>query len=658
MVFNPLLCGTHDEGMSRLVTASPQWMPALDHELAPHTGYTRAHWEAAADRLLSTARRHSIEGGALIDFSADASSAPVDRLEGFARVFLLAALRIAGDPAGTAEEAEYWREALRRGIEAGCWLPLTDHSQPTVEASVVAIGLHVARVELWEPLDEVTKDGICEWFDGAAGTWCADNNHVLLGATLAAFTTSVGFRDRRALIENALDRMEDWYRGDGWYTDGDGRRFDYYNAYAFHWYPFFIAHMLGARMDDRRAQYRRRLAAFLDGYQHLFAPDGSPVLMGRSLIYRWAVTAPFWMARWEGVDALPPSRMRRIANGTLRYFVDQGVLDDGVLSLGWRQAASSDIVQSYSSSGSPYWASKGFLGLLLPSDDAMWTNVETPMISEERDVRVPLHAPRWLVQSSDGLVTLHNFGSDGHPTRDGHLYRRLLFSSATVPTPAVELRDADLTVDGAVHRPAVTATVTPVGGAVTRALDAAGRHVETAISAHVEKNVTVYVARVRGAVGMPLTVSGAALSWDDSDAPGVHDRVSSSGEAAITAAGVRSAIRWLGAWRADAGQGSADVEDLPVDAAIERVPGGTALGAGSAYPRVRTAPVRGDVVIAWCSALRTESSTIEGAVCEVSDVHVAEDHVRLRLDGQERVFRWATSELFAGDRLAQGVFRP
>lgn len=122
--------------------------------------------------------------------------------------------------------------------------------------------------------------------------------------------------------------------------------------------------------------------------------------------------------------------------------------------------------------------------------------------------------------------------------------------------------------------------------------------------------------------------------------------------------GVRSAIRWLGAWRADAGQGSADVEDLPVDAAIELVPGGTALGAGSAYPRVRTAPVRGDVVIAWCSALRTESSTIEGAVCEVSDVHVAEDHVRLHLDGQERVFRWAASELFAGDRLAQGVFRP
>lgn len=633
-------------------------MPDLDHELSPYTGYARAHWEAAADRLLSSARAHAREGGALVDFAGDGSSSPVDRLEGFARTFLLAALRIAGAPAHTGSEAAHWREALRRGVAGRLWPRLSDHSQPTVEAAAVAIGLHVARPQLWEPLDDATKAGICAWFDDAAGTWCADNNHVLLGATLAAFTTSVGFRDRRALVENTLDRMEDWYRGDGWYTDGDGRRFDHYNAYAFHWYPFFIARMLGTRLDDRRAEYRKRLGAFLVGYQHLFSRDGAPVLMGRSLIYRWGVTAPFWMARWEGVDALPLSRMRRIASGALRHFTDQGVLDDGILSLGWRAAPAADIVQSYSGSGSPYWASKGFLGLLLAPDDAIWTDTESPMLSEHSDVRVSIPAPRWLVESRDGLVTLHNFGSDGHPTRDDHLYRRLQFSTATVPVRGEGQRDCDLTVEGAVHRAASTATVTPRGGAVTRALDAAGRQVETAVSAHVGDDATVYVARVRGAAGLRLTVSGAAVSWEEDDDRGSSVQVSSDGAAAVGAAGVWAGIRWLGAWSATTGsdaEGSGAV--LSVDAGIERVAGGTALGSRAAYPRVTTAPVRGDVVIAWQCALRRDRG-FEALTAEAADVRVAEDHVRLTLNGEEQVFRWSASETFDGDRHAQRAFRP
>ena len=641
--------------MPRLLSLSPPWMPDLDRDLSPFTGYTRGHWEAAADRLLASARAHAQEGGALVDFSEDGSSSPVDRLEGFARTFLLAAMRVAGDPVGTSGEAAYWREALRRGVAGRLWPRLSDHSQPTVEAAAVAIGLHLAQVSLWEPLDDATKAGICEWFDGAAGTWCADNNHVLLGATLAAFTSSVGWHDRRALVENALDRMEDWYRGDGWYTDGDGRRFEYYNAYAFHWYPFFIARMLGARLDDRRAEYRTRLGAFLVGYQHLFSRGGAPVLMGRSLIYRWGVTAPFWMARWEGVDVLPLSRMRRIASGTLRYFTDQGVLDDGVLSLGWRSAPSADIVQSYSGSGSPYWASKGFLGLILPPDDTMWTQTESPMLSERDDVRVTLHAPRWLVESRDGLVTLHNLGSDGHPTRDDHLYRRLQFSSETVPVRGDGLRDSDLTVDGAVHRAASTATITPRGGAVTRALDAAGRHVETAVAAHLGDEATVYVARVRGAAGLRLKVSGAAVSWDGDCRS--HERVSSDGTATVGAAGLWAGIRWLGAWSASTGSAAEGSSGpLSVEAGIENVAGGTALGARAAYPRVTTAPVPGDVIIAWRCSLRRDPDR-EGAAGNVVDVRIAEDHVRMTLDGQEHVFRWSASEVFTADRHAQRAFQ-
>ncbi|MYV67598.1 DUF2264 domain-containing protein, partial [Streptomyces sp. SID2131] len=74
--------------------------PPEDRALSPYTGWTRAHWEAAADRLLLGVRpfaspRHGLIGlpGPRPSWSGPRS----DGLEGWARTFLLAALRVAGD---------------------------------------------------------------------------------------------------------------------------------------------------------------------------------------------------------------------------------------------------------------------------------------------------------------------------------------------------------------------------------------------------------------------------------------------------------------------------------------------------------------------------------------------------------------------------------
>ncbi|MFG2646038.1 DUF2264 domain-containing protein [Streptomyces sp. NPDC048370] len=40
----------------------------------------------------------------------------------------------------------------------------------------------------------------------------------------------------RSDIGGGLDRIEDWYVGDGWYTNGHGRNFDYYIGWAMHLY--------------------------------------------------------------------------------------------------------------------------------------------------------------------------------------------------------------------------------------------------------------------------------------------------------------------------------------------------------------------------------------------------------------------------------------
>lgn len=648
--------------MSTTAARTAAWMPPADPIAAAHTGYTRAHWVTAADRILDAARQRSTHGGAMVDFAArpgmaaDATTgSPMDRLEGFARTFLLAALRIAGDPdgaGGTPQLIEHYAEAVRHAVATRVWPSLTDHSQATVEAASIAIALHLTRDTVWAALDSATREGVHAWFAQARGTWCADNNHVLLGATLAAFTHADGFADGRDTVENALDRMDDWHRADGWYTDGDGRRFDHYNAFAFHWYPFFIDELMGAGFADRRALHRARLAAFVDGYQHLFDARCAPVFQGRSLIYRWATAAPFWMARREGVDVLDAARTRRLTSGILKYFVDGGSLDTGGLSLGWQRRPMPSMVQSYSGPGSPYWAAKGFLGLALPADDAVWTTAESPLQIEREDVRRVLDGPRWLIDArrDDGIVRLHNFGSDGHPTRDDPLYRRLQFTSATRPVTGDAVRDSDITIEGAMHRPALRASVGARGGAVTRALDAGGRHVLSEVATKIVGSSVVHVARLSGCVGLSGRVSGAALVVDG-DAPDAGHTTSHAARSARAHCGdLVSAVHLLGAWAASPSSEPAAVP-LTSDGVVEQVVDGadTLL-----CPAVRLGPLPAEVIVVWQTGLSRASVP----ALDVEDVVVHDDHVALSIDGQRGVFRWSLSEPFPADAEAQGIRRP
>ncbi|MFI5752912.1 DUF2264 domain-containing protein [Streptomyces sp. NPDC051644] len=106
--------------------------------------------------------------------------------------------------------------------------------------------------------------------------------------------------------------------------------------------------------------------------------------------------------------------------------------------LGWH-GPYEPIVQGYSGTASPYWASKGFVGLLLPPDHPEWTQPERPAPYETADAVTTLPGPGWLVQSTaaDGLVRLHSHGSHGQalpPDQADPLYARLAHSRGTGPT--------------------------------------------------------------------------------------------------------------------------------------------------------------------------------------------------------------------------------
>ncbi|MEJ5946547.1 DUF2264 domain-containing protein [Pseudokineococcus basanitobsidens] len=427
-------------------------LPPQDRRLSPATGWTRAHHAAVADGLLAAALRFRSPGGGRIDLPGPPSASGVtsDGLEGFARTFLLAATRLAGeggaDPHGLAD-------AYAEGLVSGPRHAGTDHpdgwyrvrtdgpaGQAMVEAASVAIGLLLSRPWTWERLDGAEQDRLEGWLRDALLGDPAPNNWYWFPASVATFLEAVGRGDELTARarERAEELAEGWYVGDGWYRDGDARAFDHYGGWAMHLYPVLLAHLAG---DARRlTALGPRLEEFLGSYAATFDADGAPLHQGRSLTYRWATLAPVALGELVGRTPLRPGQSRRLMSGALRYFLDRGALRDGLLTLGWH-GPHAPTLQRYSGPASPYWASKGFLGLLLPASAPLWRDVEEDPPAAGPDRTVPVPSVGWLVQTTraDGLVRVHNHGSDA--VREGAgagvpdpLYARLAYSTRTGPT--------------------------------------------------------------------------------------------------------------------------------------------------------------------------------------------------------------------------------
>lgn len=409
---------------------------------------TRADWFAAADRMLDALAPFRAESGALIALPGKPSwsGARSDAFEGYARSFLLLALRVAGDGADPGSLLPRYRDGLLAGTDPGhpdAWPVIVDRGQALVEAASLVIALDLTRMWLWDRLSAAERGRVARWLHPSAQVQTPDNNWVLFRVMVQEFLAGSGFPFEPSVIDDGLSRVDHWYDGDGWFRDGDGQRFDYYNAWALHLYP-----LLWARMHDRRDPVRagrhreralERLAAFLPHHVRFFGADGTPVFQGRSLAYRFAALAPLWLGELYGVSPLEPGALRVLASRTFRRFARGGAFDDrGVLTGGWF-GAFPPMIQPYSGPASPYWASKAFLGLLLPADSPVWSAPERLPPVQRSDASLRLRAPGFLLETTaaDGIARLVNHGSDYSPPLvgpDDPHYGRFAYSSATAPS--------------------------------------------------------------------------------------------------------------------------------------------------------------------------------------------------------------------------------
>ncbi|MEV4114326.1 DUF2264 domain-containing protein [Nonomuraea sp. NPDC049695] len=442
-----------------------------DLRLSPYTGWTRDHWATLADHLLLSARRYASETHARVSFPGPPGGygPDVDGLEGFARTFLAAGFRVAGeggrDPLGL---MEWYAEGLAAGTDPRSperWVRLDEHGQAKVEAASIALVLHLTRPWLWDRLDAGVRERVVDYLAPAVGSDYPPINWIWFQIVVEQFLASVGGPYERKDIEDGLALLDGFARRNGWYADGAERSYDHYSGWALQFYPLMWSEMAAGdpAADSRRPVYLERLERYLNDAVHLVGADGSPLIQGRSLTYRFAAATQFWVGARSGTATPGPGLLRRAASGIVRHFTERGAPDeDGVLTLGWH-GAWRPIAQSYSGPGSPYWAAKGFFGLSLPADHPVWTAVEEPLPVETGDFHLAVPAPGWLVSGTraDGVVRVVNHGTDhstpGTNRTDSPLYARLGYSTATSPVlageHAAEPLDQSVTILDAGGRP-------------------------------------------------------------------------------------------------------------------------------------------------------------------------------------------------------------
>jgi hypothetical protein len=364
--------------------------------------------------------------GAYADYSGMGSynGPAMDRLEGFSRIAPMAAAWLLGGRTPEIALVDGKKlnlvKMLKAGILAGTdpasseyWGDIKHWGQAIVEAADIALALWLTRTQLWDTLTHDECSQIGRWLIQVNGKSIPDNNWHLFVVQVNAVLATLGAPHDAAESERHYQRTKAFYRGQGWFRDGerdDAPGFDYYNAWGFHYH----------------LQWLRRIAPELDGdfidgafrefvtvYRSLISPDGLPML-GRSACYRMAAPAPLIFAHESLPDVVSPGVAKRALDVVWQHFIRHGAVMQGNVTQGYF-GSDPRLLEDYSGPASCLWSLRSLVAAFaLPDDHTFWGAKPEPLPVEQGDYRIPVGPTGWTVvgDHATGSVIIETGNSD------------------------------------------------------------------------------------------------------------------------------------------------------------------------------------------------------------------------------------------------------
>jgi len=329
-----------------------------------------------------------------------------DRLEGFSRNAPLWAAWMAGgrpsqvrlESGDDADLLQLIRAGLLTGTDPAsrdCWGAMGEKNPRIVEAADIALVVWLTKDALWRELPDKNRQQIAAWLQQAERNAVWDNNWHLFPVLTTAVLRDLGLpADLPAARQHYAD-FKRFHLGSGWFSDGKGRKVDYYNAWGIH-YPLWWLRRIDPEWDNEFLG--TALEQFLSTYKYLIGPEGFPV-MGRSVCYRMAAPSPLVLAQADGSVEVSTGQARRGLDAIWTYFIRRGAVRGGNVtqaycggSPDWR------IMDNYSGPASCLWSLRSLVAAFyLGPDHQFWTGPPEPLPVEISDFSLEIPAIGWTV---------------------------------------------------------------------------------------------------------------------------------------------------------------------------------------------------------------------------------------------------------------------
>jgi hypothetical protein len=280
----------------------------------------------------------------------------------------------------------------------GYWGVPGDRDQRLVEMAAIALCLMIAREHFWDPLSPKEQGQLYTWLAHIQRRPLPPSNWHFFRLLVCTAFRELGLPVDREAEKESFDLMEACYAGDGWYRDGPGGNYDFYNPFGFHFYGLLYAKLAGDRDPRRAERYVERARLFAPRFAAWFREDGPVIPYGRSLSYRFAPASFFSACAFAGEELIPWGVLRGLLMRNLRWWFSRPILDSGgILSVGYGYP-NQIMADTYNSPGSPYWGLKAHLVLALGEDHPFWRAPEEALPEQ----------PPVIVEKVPGFIIAHS----------------------------------------------------------------------------------------------------------------------------------------------------------------------------------------------------------------------------------------------------------
>ena len=306
-------------------------------------------------------------------------------VEGFARVIWGLAPFIAGG--GTSDLLNTYVQGIENGTDPESeeyWGELRDVDQKLVEMASLAVFLLLAPDKAWEPLSDKTKENFAKYLSRINEVVVPRTNWLFFRILVNVALKKTGNRYDAEKLNDDLNGVDEYYFSNGFYRDGVRGQVDYYNPFAIHFYSLIYAKFMSDEDTERCQRFKQRSSEFAKQFICWFDDNGGAVPYGRSMTYRFAMSAFFSALAFCNVEALPWGTIKAVLLKNMRWWLQKPIFArDGILTVGY---AYPNLIMSeeYNSPTSPYWAFKWFLILALDKEHPFWTAEESDVLTTQK----------------------------------------------------------------------------------------------------------------------------------------------------------------------------------------------------------------------------------------------------------------------------------